>query len=316
MPRIKLGVSSCLLGEEVRFDGGHKYDSWIVDTLGQFAEYIPICPEVGCGLAIPREAMHLVGNKDDYRMLTIKTGIDHTERMLSFCKPTIAALKQERLCGYIFKSKSPSCGLEQVKVYPPYQGVPGKTGIGIYAREFMHEFPLLPVEEEGRLHDAERRENFITRIFIMQRWQQMIDGKVKASDLVRFHTIHKYLIMAHSPQHYREMGKLVAALQKEPLSELLTHYFELLMTACKRHATPRKQQYVLLHILGYFKQDLDAFEKQEMMEILSQYKEGLIPLIVPITLLNHYVRKYDKSYLADQIYLHPHPIELKLLNHA
>jgi uncharacterized protein YbgA (DUF1722 family)/uncharacterized protein YbbK (DUF523 family) len=316
MEKLKLGVSSCLLGHQVRYDGGHKYDAWIVETLGQFAEFVPVCPEAGCGLPIPREAMRLVGSKEDYRLLTNKTGIDHTDKMLAFCAPTIARLKEEDLCGYIFKSKSPSSGMERVKIYPAQGGPAAKTGVGIFAREFMQAFPLLPVEEEGRLHDARLRENFIERIFIMQRWRQLKSHQPKAGDLVRFHTIHKYLIMAHSPQHYREMGKLVAELKKQPFEDILKRYCELLMTACKRNATVAKQQNVLLHILGYFKQDLDAVEKQELIEIISQYRDGLIPLIVPITLINHYVRKYDQEYLADQVYLHPHPIELKLRNHV
>jgi len=277
---------------------------------------VPFCPEYESGLSIPREALRLVGSKDDYRMLMVKSGIDHTPIMLDYSSRTIRSLREQQLCAYIFKSKSPSCGMERVKVYPIHGGAAGKTGVGIYAREFMQEYPLLPVEEEGRLHDPALRENFIERIFIMQRWWEMLNARPKAGDLVQFHTIHKYLIMAHSPQHYREMGKLVAAIRQFPLEQVLQNYLELLMTACKRAATPSKNQNVLLHILGYFKQDLDAFEKQELISLIAQYKDGLIPLIVPITLINHYVRKYDKEYLAAQVYLHPHPMELKLRNHV
>jgi len=316
MEKLKIGISSCLLGHKVRYDGGHKYDSWLVETLGQYADYVPVCPEAGCGMSIPREALRLVGTKDDYRLITVKTGIDYTDQMLNYSAETIARLRQEQLCGYVFKSKSPSSGMERVKVYPLHGGAAGKTGVGIWAREFMRAFPLLPVEEEGRLHDPALRENFIERIFIMQRWWDMINSKPKAGDLVKFHTIHKYLIMAHSPQHYRELGKLVATVKQLPLNEALDRYLELLMTACKRSATRSKNQNVLLHILGYFKEDLDSFEKQELIRLISQYKDGLIPLIVPITLINHYVNKYDKPYLAEQVYLNPHPMELKLRNHV
>jgi uncharacterized protein YbgA (DUF1722 family) len=267
-------------------------------------------------MPIPREALRLVGTKDDYRLVTVKTGIDHTDSMLAFSAEALDRLRNEQLCGYVFKSKSPSSGMERVKVYPPHGGAAGKTGVGIFAREFMRSFPLLPVEEEGRLHDPVLRENFIERIFIMQRWWELINSKPKAGDLVEFHTIHKYLIMAHSPQHYRELGKLVAAIKQLPLTDFLPQYLELLMTACKRPATASKNQNVLLHILGYFKQDLDAFEKQELITLINQYKAGMIPLIVPITLINHYVKKYNKPYLADQAYLHPHPMELKLRNHV
>lgn len=316
MEKLKLGISSCLLGHKVRYDGGHKYDAWLVETLGQYVDYVPVCPEAGCGMSIPREALRLVGTKDDYRLITVKTGIDYTDQMLEFSYETLKRLESEQLCGYVFKSKSPSSGMERVKVYPPHGGAAGKTGVGIWAREFMRAYPLLPVEEEGRLHDPVLRENFIERIFIMQRWWKMINSKPRAGDLVKFHTIHKYLIMAHSPQHYREMGKLVAAIRDLPFKQVLMNYLELLMTACKRAATPSKNHNVLLHILGYFKNELEHFEKQELIRLIDQYKNGMIPLIVPVTLINHYVNKYNKAYLADQVYLNPHPMELKLRNHA
>jgi uncharacterized protein YbgA (DUF1722 family)/uncharacterized protein YbbK (DUF523 family) len=316
MEKLKLGISSCLLGHKVRYDGGHKYDAWLVETLGQYVDYVPVCPEAGCGMSIPREALRLVGTKDDYRLITVKTGIDYTDQMLEFSYETLKRLESEQLCGYVFKSKSPSSGMERVKVYPPHGGAAGKTGVGIWAREFMRAYPLLPVEEEGRLHDPVLRENFIERIFIMQRWWDMVNSKPKAGDLVKFHTIHKYLIMAHSPQHYREMGKLVAAIRDLPFKQVLMNYLELLMTACKRAATPSKNHNVLLHILGYFKNELEHFEKQELIRLIDQYKDGMIPLIVPVTLINHYVNKYNKAYLGDQVYLNPHPMELKLRNHA
>ena len=316
MEKLKLGISSCLLGHKVRYDGGHKYDAWLVETLGQYVDYVPVCPEAGCGMSIPRKALRLVGTKDDYRLITVKTGIDYTDQMLEFSYETLKRLESEQLCGYVFKSKSPSSGMERVKVYPPHGGAAGKTGVGIWAREFMRAYPLLPVEEEGRLHDPVLRENFIERIFIMQRWWKMINSKPRAGDLVKFHTIHKYLIMAHSPQHYREMGKLVAAIRDLPFKQVLMNYLELLMTACKRAATPSKNHNVLLHILGYFKNELDHFEKQELIRLIDQYKDGMIPLIVPVTLINHYVNKYNKAYLGDQVYLNPHPMELKLRNHA
>lgn len=316
MEKLKLGISSCLLGNEVRYDGGHKYDAWIVKTLGNFAEFVVLCPEHECGLPIPREAMNLQGKKYDYRMLTVKTGIDHTQRMLDWSRQAIARIQAEQLCGYILKSKSPSCGMERVKIYPLHGGAAGKTGVGIFARELLQAFPLLPIEEEGRLHDAPIRENFIERVFIMQRWHELLSRDVSAAQIIRFHSIHKYLLMAHSPQHYRQMGKLVAQVKQHAMADFLIEYQLLLMTATARHATPSKHQNVLLHLLGYFKNDLDSFEKQELIQLIQQYKDGLIPLIVPITLLNHYVRKYEKEYLADQIYLHPHPMELKLRNHV
>ncbi|MDY0318777.1 MAG: DUF523 and DUF1722 domain-containing protein [Candidatus Cloacimonadaceae bacterium] len=316
MEKLLLGVSSCLLGKQVRFDGGHKYDSWVVDTLGAYAEYFDLCPEHQCGMGIPREALNLKGSKDSYRMLTNKTLVDYTDQMLSWSLPVIEDLKKRPLCGYILKSKSPSCGMERVKLYPLHGGAAGKTGVGIFARELLRAFPYLPIEEEGRLHDPVLRENFIERVFVRHRFNRLMAEDLSPGGFVRFHTIHKYLLMAHSPAHYREMGKLVAEIRKYKIQDFSRLYCELLMTACARHATPSKHQNVLLHLLGYFKNDLDAFEKQEMIRLIAQYKDGIIPLIVPVTLLNHYVRKYDKSYLAEQIYLQPHPMELKLRNHA
>lgn len=316
MEKLLLGVSSCLLGKQVRFDGGHKYDSWVVDTLGAYAEYFDLCPEHQCGMSIPREALNLKGSKDSYRMLTNKTLVDYTDQMLSWSLPVIEDLKKRPLCGYILKSKSPSCGMERVKLYPLHGGAAGKTGVGIFARELLKAFPYLPIEEEGRLHDPVLRENFIERVFVRHRFNRLMAEDLSPGGFVRFHTIHKYLLMAHSPAHYREMGKLVAEIRKYKIQDFSRLYCELLMTACARYATPSKHQNVLLHLLGYFKNDLDAFEKQEMIRLIAQYKDGIIPLIVPVTLLNHYVRKYDKSYLAEQIYLQPHPMELKLRNHA
>lgn len=316
MEKLLLGVSSCLLGKQVRFDGGHKYDSWVVDTLGAYAEYFDLCPEHQCGMGIPREALNLKGSKDSYRMLTNKTLVDYTDQMLSWSLPVIEDLKKRPLCGYILKSKSPSCGMERVKLYPLHGGAAGKTGVGIFARELLRAFPYLPIEEEGRLHDPVLRENFIERVFVRHRFNRLMAEDLSPGGFVRFHTIHKYLLMAHSPAHYREMGKLVAEIRKYKIQDFSRLYCELLMTACARHATPSKHQNVLLHLLGYFKNDLDAFEKQEMIRLIAQYKDGIIPLIVPVTLLNHYVRKYDKSYLAEQMYLQPHPMELKLRNHA
>jgi uncharacterized protein YbgA (DUF1722 family)/uncharacterized protein YbbK (DUF523 family) len=314
--KMKLGISSCLLGHKVRYDGGHKYDNWLVETLGEWVDYVPVCPEVGCGLPIPREAMRLVGDPSAPKLLTQKTLIDHTERMKSFCDTTVESLKSKGLCGFVFKSKSPSSGMERVKVYPEKGGAASRNGVGIFANAFLKVNPLLPCEEEGRLHDPMLRENFIERIFIMQRWQNLIADKPTPGKLVEFHTRHKLLLMAHSPVHYKSMGKLVAEAAIKPFADVLDSYFTELMTAAKKTATPSKHQNVLLHILGYFKKELSAFEKSELITLIDNYKAGLVPLIVPITMLNHYVSKYGKAYLAEQHYLKPHPIELKLRNHC
>ncbi|MDR9501540.1 MAG: DUF523 and DUF1722 domain-containing protein [Desulfurivibrionaceae bacterium] len=312
---IKIGISACLLGEKVRYDGGHKHDRLITDFLGRFLEFTPVCPEVECGLGTPREAMHLVGNPDEPRLVTIKTGIDHTRRLQEWAIQKVRDLEKEGLHGFIFKSKSPSSGMERVKVYGEGRTV-YHNGVGMFARAFMEHFPLLPVEEDGRLHDSALRENFIEAIFASRRWRELRAGPKRLGRLVDFHTDHKLQVMAHSVSHYRELGKLVARGKELPIDDLLDSYEKLLMEALRLKPTVKKHVNVLQHMAGYFKKQLAAAEKQELQEIIEQYHRELVPLIVPVTLINHYVRKYRVDYLARQHYLSPHPIELKLRNHA
>lgn len=314
--KIILGISSCLLGNKVRYDGQHKYDSWLVETLGAWVQYVPVCPEVECGLPIPREAMRLVGDAGEPKLLTVKTGIDHTPRMQDWCARRIPDLADKALCGFIFKSKSPSSGMERVKVYPAKGGAAAKTGVGIFAREFMRAFPLLPVEEEGRLHDPVLRENFIERVFVTHRWNRLLAAKPSPGDIVAFHTAHKLLLMAHSPAHYRALGRLVAEIKQHSSEDFSRIYHQGLSEALQKHATRKKHVNVLQHIMGYFKRDLSADEKQELLDLIGRYASGHFPLIVPITLLNHYARKYAQEYLLQQHYLNPHPVELNLRNHV
>jgi uncharacterized protein YbgA (DUF1722 family)/uncharacterized protein YbbK (DUF523 family) len=313
--KIKLGISECLLGHKVRYDGGHKWDRFLTDTLGQYVEYVPVCPEVECGLGIPRQAMRLVGNPDSPRLVTILGGADLTDRMLSWAKRRVAQLENEDLCGFIFKSDSPSSGMERVRVYND-KGMPEKKGVGLFARTFMEHFPLLPVEEEGRLHDPGLRENFIESIFTLKRWRQIRKDRMSASKLVAFHTEHKLLVLAHSPRHQAMMGKLVAAAKTIRPKELYDRYESLLLQALKLASTLKKNTNVIQHMMGYFKEQLSKEEKQELLEVIENYRAGLLPLIVPVTLLNHYVRKYKQPYLSRQVYLNPHPIALQLRNHA
>jgi len=313
--KITLGISSCLLGNNVRYDGGHAWDRFLTDTLGQFVEYIPVCPEVECGFSTPRESLRLVGDPDTPRLVTVRSGQDHTARMLSWARRKVAELERENLCGFIFKSKSPSSGMERIKVYDEH-GVPAKKGVGLFARAFMEHFPLLPAEDEGRLHDPALRENFIERIFAFQRWREVLHQKKSIAALVAFHTRHKLLILSHSPKQYQAMGKLVAAAQKNALASLYDQYQVMLMEALRVKATASKHCNVLQHMMGYFKNELTADEKQELLETLERYRHELVPLIVPVTLISHYVRKYDQPYLKDQYYLNPHPIELQLRNHV
>lgn len=316
MERIRLGISSCLLGERVRYDGQHKLNHFLRDTLGQYVEYVPVCPEVECGLPVPREAMRLVGDPAAPRLVTIKTGRDLTDQMHTWARRRLAELEREDLCGYIFKSKSPSSGMERVKVYDD-NNVPHKVGSGLFAAAFMAHFPTLPVEEDGRLNDARLRENFIERIFVMQRWRQMLEGEGRRlGALVRFHTRHKLLMLAHSTRHYQEMGRLVAQGKELTPDELFPRYQGLLMEGLRLVATNAKNANVLHHLAGYFKKQISADEKQELRELIDSYRQGFIPLIVPVTLIAHHVRRHRQPYLMDQVYLNPHPLELQLRNHA
>jgi uncharacterized protein YbgA (DUF1722 family)/uncharacterized protein YbbK (DUF523 family) len=312
---IKIGISSCLLGHKVRYDGGHKLDRYIRDTLGQYFQFVPVCPEVECGLPVPRESMRLVGNIDRPRLLTTRSGIDHTERILAWAANRVQELEKEDLCGFIFKKDSPSSGMLRVKIYNT-KGMAERKGSGIFAKAFMANFPRLPVEDEGRLHDPKLRENFIERIFALKRWRSLLAAPRKMGRLVRFHTNEKLLLLAHSPQHYRQMGKLVAEGKMVATSVLFDAYERLFMAALLLKTTPAKNINVLQHILGYFKNQLTTDEKQEMLEILDNYRRGDVPLIVPTTLANHYVRKYAQTYLSGQSYLNPHPIALQLRNHV
>jgi uncharacterized protein YbgA (DUF1722 family)/uncharacterized protein YbbK (DUF523 family) len=315
MEKIKLGISTCLLGEQVRFDGGHKWDRFLTDTLGQYVEYVSVCPEVECGFGIPREPFRLVGDPKNPRLLTSRTNQDHTERMTQWAKKRVVELEGENLCGYICKSGSPSSGMERVKVYDR-NNVPAKIGVGIFARVFMEHFPLLPVEDEGRLNDPKLRENFIERIFTLRRWREAMERQESIKNLIAFHTQHKLLVLSHSPKHYQMMGKRVARAKEVPWKDLQAEYQRFLLEGLSLKTTPKKNSNVLQHILGYFKEQLSADEKQEMLEVIELYRQALVPLIVPITLVNHHVRKYDQPYLKDQFYLHPHPLELQLRNHV
>ncbi|MEE4602895.1 MAG: DUF523 and DUF1722 domain-containing protein [Desulfobacteraceae bacterium] len=308
---FKIGISSCLLGNEVRWNAGHKHDKYLTRTLGRFVDYVPVCPEVEAGFGVPRESFRLVGDPDAPRLVTFKSKTDHTDRMVAWAKQRVKELENENLCGFIFKSDSPSSGMIRVKVYNE-KGMPHKIGIGIFARAFMEHFPLIPVEDDGRLNDPLIRENFILQIFTMNRWRDNLSGRKTMGKLVDFHTRNKLLILSHSQKHYRLMGKLVANGKQMPIEDLYHQYESLLMEALKLKTTIRKNSNVLQHLMGYFKKELTADEKQELLEVFGQYRDGYVPLLVPITLINHYTRKYDQPYLKQQTYLNPHPLELKL----
>ncbi len=313
--KIRLGISSCLLGEHVRYDGSHKLDHYLVDTLGKYVQWVPVCPEVESGLPVPREAMRLVGDPDSPRLLTGRSKIDHTDQMLRWAEKKLKELEKEKLCGFIFKSRSPSSGIRNVKVYTS-SGMPGRTGKGIFGGAFIKGFPLLPVEDDGRLHNPALRENFIEKVFVFKRWRDFLEHGAKPRELVAFHTSHKLLLMAHSQKHLSLLGRIVANTKKSRHKQFLSQYITLFMDALKLLATVKKNTNVLTHAMGYFKKLLSSDEKKELIEIIENYHKGFVPLIVPVVLINHYVRKYDEPYLKEQYYLNPNPLELMLRNHV
>jgi uncharacterized protein YbgA (DUF1722 family)/uncharacterized protein YbbK (DUF523 family) len=315
MGKIRIGVSTCLLGKNVRYNGGHALDRFLRDTLGKYADYVPVCPEVECGFGIPRETFRLVGGPKQPRLVTSLTGVDHTDRMEVWAGKRVDELENDDLCGFIFKSDSPSSGMERVKVYDD-KGVPRKIGVGVFARVFMEHFPLIPVEEDGRLHDPTLRENFIDRIFTYRRYREIMEKKKRIRSLVDFHTRNKLLLMAHSPKHLKQMGYLVAHVRELSPNKLISQYEKLLMEAMALKPSTAKHANVLHHVMGYFKKNLSTDEKRELLDVIDEYRQGLIPLIVPLTLMNHYARKYRESYLKEQVYLNPHPLELQLRNHV
>lgn len=314
---IRVGVSACLLGQQVRFDGGHKRSAFLTDTLARFVELIPVCPEVEFGMGIPRETIRLErAGETGIRLVAPKSGTDHTEAMQAWSTQRVAALEPLDLCGYVLKKDSPSCGMERVKVHPPEGGPSKKDGVGVYAQALMARYPLLPVEEEGRLEDARLRENFIERLFAYRRLRGLFQPRWTVGDLVRFHTAEKLLLLAHEPEGYRALGRVVAAAKGRPRAELAEEYRTTFMRALAKHATTRKHVNVLQHMQGYFRKLLPDPQRRELEQVIHDYRRELIPLIVPITLFRHQVRVHGVSYLEGQTYLEPHPKELMARNHV
>lgn len=316
---VRIGVSSCLLGEQVRHDGGHKRDPFLVRTLGAMIEWVPVCPEVELGLGTPREAIRLVrdpSEADGVRLVTVRTGVDLTGRMRRYARRRVRELAKNDLSGYILKKDSPSCGMERVKVWRPEGGANERNGRGLFAAELRRQFPNLPIEEEGRLHDPALRENFMDRVFMYRRLRELFSGRWTIGDLVRFHTAHKLVLMAHSPQAYREIGRLVADAKRVQRAELARRYEDELMAATAKPATRARHTNALQHALGHFKDTLDGASRRELGSVIEDYRHGLVPLIVPLTLLRHHARRLEAHYLLDQQYLAPDLKELMLRNHV
>lgn len=312
--RPGLGISACLLGDQVRFDGGHKRDAFLTDILSPHVRWVRVCPEVEVGMGTPRETLRLERRgRGAIRMVTTRTHIDHTGAMSAWARKRLTELERENLCGYVLKKDSPSCGMERVKIFDA-SGVPQRTGRGIFAEALLQRFPNLPVEEEGRLSDPRLRENFIERVFAYHRLRRLFSGRWSVGGLVQFHTSHKMSLLSHSTVAYHELGRLVASAATVPRPALRSGYEAGFMRTLTLIATPRRHANVLMHMAGHLKKLLDSPSRQELAAIIDEYRRGLVPLVVPLTLLRHHARRLDVSYLLGQTYLEPHPRELLLRN--
>ncbi len=314
-PPIRIGISACLLGQEVRFDGGHKRDAFLMDVLGKHVEWAPVCPEVEVGMGTPRETLRLVRDNGTTRMVTTRTGVDYTEPMTAWSRQRVAELARADLDGYVLKKDSPSCGMERVKVFAG-SGPAGRNGRGLFASVLLAALPLLPVEEEGRLTDPSLRENFIERVFAYRRLKDLFAGRWSMGSLVQFHTAHKMTLLARSTIAYRELGRLVADGAKRPRAEVRQEYERLFMKTLALPATVRRHTNVLMHMAGHLKTLLDETSRRELVECIDDYRTELVPLVVPLTLIRHHARVHDVKYLEGQTYLRPDRRELMLRNHV
>jgi uncharacterized protein YbgA (DUF1722 family)/uncharacterized protein YbbK (DUF523 family) len=310
---IRIGISRCLLGEGVRYDGGHKRDRFLTDVLGRYVEWVPICPEVEAGLGTPREAMRLVGDARTPRLMTITTERDMTRPLTVFTKAKLETLETADLCGYVFKKDSPSCGTERVWIFSRH-GTRSRTGVGLFAQAFRERFPLVPIEEEGRLRDPMCRDNFIERVFCYHRWQTLARGPVRREDIVEFHKVHKYLLLAHSRQHYKRLDRVVAQADRYRPKDLIKRYGALFMEALAITATRRTHGQVLRYVIEHLKDRLAPDERAELDTMMEGYRRALVPLTVPITMVKQYAGRYRIDSVRDQVYLNPHPNEMKLRN--
>jgi uncharacterized protein YbgA (DUF1722 family)/uncharacterized protein YbbK (DUF523 family) len=340
-PRI--GISRCLLGDEVRYDGGHKRDPFLVSTFGRFVEWVPVCPEVEIGMGTPREPIQLVASNDgvssdgqSVRLVGVKSRQDWTMPMTTFAASRVRELKAADLAGYVLKKDSPSCGLERVRVHNPFDSLRSlragpfdslrslrasatrvtRSGRGLFAEALVRELPNLPIEEEGRLNDPALRENFVERVFAYQRLRTLFAGRWAIHQLVVFHSMHKLQLLSHSRQGYAELGRLVASAVKQPRRDLSATYQRLFMTTLSRLATLGRHSDVMMHAIGHLKRLIQADDRDELLAAIADHRRGIVPLIVPITLLRHHIRRHDVGYLKDQTYLDPHPRELALRNHV
>jgi uncharacterized protein YbgA (DUF1722 family)/uncharacterized protein YbbK (DUF523 family) len=312
-PRVRLGVSACLLGQPVRFDGGHKRDAFLTGALAPFVQFVAVCPEEEAGLGTPREAIRLVDEAGVRRLVAVRSRRDFTDSLSEAAARRVRQLPALDLDGYVLKKDSPSCGLTRVKVYSPH-GVATRTGRGVFAQALAAAMPLLPVEEEGRLCDPVIREHFIERIYASRRLRQLLAGPARVGDLVQFHARHKLQLLAHAPASGAALGRLVAHARVRDGEQAAAEYGRAFMAVLARPATRARHVNVLQHAAGYFRRVLSAAARRDVAASISEYRHGLVPLVVPTRLLDHYARLHDMDYLCDQVYFDPYPRELLLRN--
>lgn len=312
---VRLGVSACLLGQQVRYDGGHKRNPFLIDVLGPFVQWVAVCPEAEAGFGTPRESMRLERRRDGVHLMTVRSKVDVTAQLLEVAERRVPELAAMDLDGYVFKKDSPSCGLMRVKVYGP-SGMADRDGRGLFADAVARAMPLLPTEEEGRLGDPHLRENFVERVFGYRRLRTLVSSAPRVRDLMDFHARHKLLLLAHSPAAYASLGRLVADTRGRISQRRLDEYAHAFMTALGAMASRGRHANVLQHMAGYFQRLIDDEARRELASSIADYQQGLVPLIVPITLIRHHARAHKVQYLLDQVYLHPHPKELMLRNHV
>ncbi len=313
-PRPRVGVSACLLGQEVRYNGQHKRDAFLVQAVARFVEFVPVCPEVEIGLGTPREPIHLEVNAGGLRLLGVTSGEDHTDAMRHYAQHKVDELARQHLSGYVLKKDSPSCGMERVKVY--HGDRPVREGRGLFAEALMERSPLTPVEEEGRLNDPRLRENFFERVFARFRLQTLFDGSWSVGELVEFHTREKLLLMAHDPSRYQSLGQLVAQASRNSADDFAARYQHGFMAALRGPTTIGRHCNALEHIMGFFKRELSAAHREDLRRAIDDYRNQLVPMIVPIRMLRHFIDVYDVTWLRQQTYLAPFPDELKLRNYV
>ncbi|CAH1607440.1 conserved hypothetical protein [Vibrio jasicida] len=308
---IKVGISSCVLGERVRFDSGHKISNFVTKELDGYFRFVPVCPEVGVGMSVPRPTIRLVSNEERIALVETKNpDNDHTDNMLTYSENKVNELQSEQLCGYIVCAKSPTCGMERVKVYSKNNAA--KEGIGLYTRTLMEKMPWLPVEEDGRLNDPVLKENFITRIYCLNDFYESMGGEPTRGKIIAFHSRYKLTLMAHHPESYRSLGRLVADVASYEIDDFFNEYRLGLMKALQNRASRKNNTNVLMHLQGYFKRSLTGKEREELATVISDYRTGLLPLLAPLTLIKHYLNTYPDEYLQQQKYLEPYPQEMRL----